>query len=57
MFIIMLVRGAAGAWYYKDTQERIKILTENNAKLETAVQTNEAALEAQKTALPNASRE
>tara|TARA_B100002019_G_scaffold290815_1_gene309382 strand:- start:15325 stop:15822 length:498 start_codon:yes stop_codon:yes gene_type:complete len=50
MFIIMLAGGTAGAWYYKDTQERIKILTENNAKLETAVQTNEAALEAQKTA-------
>ena len=50
MFIIMLAGGAAGAWYYKDTQERIKILTENNAKLETAVQTNEAALEVQKTA-------
>jgi cell division protein FtsB len=50
MFIIMLAGGAAGAWYYNDTQERIKILTENNAKLETAVQTNEAALEAQQAA-------
>lgn len=43
----MLAGGAAGAWYYNDTQERIKILTENNAKLETAVETNEQALAAQ----------
>ena len=48
MFIIMLVGGAAGAWYYKDTQQRIAILTENNAKLETAVQTNEEALASQR---------
>jgi predicted nuclease with TOPRIM domain len=48
MFIIMLAGGTAGAWYYKDTQERIKVLTENNAKLETAVQTNEEALKSQR---------
>lgn len=47
MFIIMLAGSAAGAWYYNDTQERIKILTENNVKLETAVATNEQALAAQ----------
>ena len=50
MFIIMLAGGTAGAWYYNDTQERIKILTENNAKLETAVATNEEALKAQQAA-------
>ena len=44
----MLAGGAAGAWYYKDTQARIAILTENNAKLETAVQTNEEALASQR---------
>ena len=48
MFVIMLMGGAAGAWYYKDTQARIAVLTENNAKLETAVQTNEEALKAQR---------
>jgi DNA repair exonuclease SbcCD ATPase subunit len=37
----------AGVWYYNDTQERLAILQENNAKLETAVQTNEQALAAQ----------
>ena len=44
----MLMGGAAGAWYYKDTQARIAVLTENNAKLETAVQTNEEALKSQR---------
>ena len=31
-------------WYYSDTQERMAILNENNAKLETAVATSEAAV-------------
>ena len=46
-FFLMAGMGAAGAWYYNDTQQRIAILQENNAKLETAVQTNEQALAAQ----------
>lgn len=33
--------GGIGYWYYNDTQATISILTENNAKLETAVQLNE----------------
>lgn len=37
--------GAGGAWYYKDSQARIATLTENNAKLEIAVQTQKQALE------------
>ena len=37
--------GGLGYWYYNDTQERMAILQENNAKLETAVATSEAALE------------
>ena len=57
MFIIMLAGGAAGAWYYNDTQERIKILTENNAKLETAVATNEQALAAQTAAFESMQQE
>ncbi|MDB4559140.1 hypothetical protein N9000_00575 [bacterium] len=32
-------------WYYNDTQERMAILNENNAKLETAVQISEQAVE------------
>jgi len=37
--------GAGGYWYYNDTQERLAILQQNNAKLEIAVATNESALE------------
>ena len=36
---------AVGKWYYDDTQARIAILNENNAKLEVAVQTQEEAIE------------
>jgi cell division protein FtsB len=46
LMIVMAVMAAGGYWYYNDTQERIAILTENNAKLETAVQTNEATIDA-----------
>ena len=45
MFLVMCVMGGIGYWYYNDTQERMAILQENNAKLEIAVETNEAALE------------
>ena len=43
-FIIMCVMGGVGYWYYTDTQSRLAILQENNAKLEVAVATNEQAL-------------
>jgi hypothetical protein len=33
------------SWYYKNTQEKIGLLRENAAKLETAVRANEEALE------------
>ena len=46
-FFLTVGMAGAGAWYYNDTQERLAILQENNAKLETAVQTNEQALAAQ----------
>jgi septal ring factor EnvC (AmiA/AmiB activator) len=44
MFLIMCAMGGIGYWYYNDTQERMAILQENNAKLEIAVETNEQAL-------------
>lgn len=37
--------GGVGYWYYNDTQARMAILQDNNAKLNIAVETNEAALE------------
>ena len=46
--IIMGVLGAVGYggyMYYKDTQQRIATLTENNAKLEIAVQISEDSVE------------
>lgn len=45
LLVVILVMGGVGYWYYNDTQARMAILQENNAKLETAVATNEAALE------------
>ena len=48
MFILMLAMGGAGYWYYNDTQKRMRILAENNAKLEMAVQTQQQAIEQQK---------
>ena len=45
MFLIMCVMGGIGYWYYNDTQERMAILQENNAKLEMATQLQEQAIE------------
>ena len=36
--------GYGGYMYYKDTQQRIATLTENNAKLETAIQISEDSI-------------
>jgi len=44
MFLVMLVMTGGFYWYYNDTQNRMKILTENNAKLDIAVKTSEAAV-------------
>ena len=57
MFVLMCAMGGAGYWYYTDTQKRIQILTENNVKLETAVQTNEQALAAQTAAFQSMQEE
>jgi chromosome segregation ATPase len=45
MALLTFVMAGAFYWYYNDTQERMAILNENNAKLEVAVQTSEAAVE------------
>ena len=57
MFVLMCAMGGGVYWYYNDTQERIAILTENNAKLETAVETNEQALAAQTAAFESMRKE
>ena len=52
---MMLVLCGVFYWYYNDTQERIAILNENNAKLETAVQISESSIATlQKDAIRNA---
>ena len=57
MFLVMCIMGGIGYWYYNDTQERMAILQENNAKLEIAVETNEAALESLQTSYASAQAE
>lgn len=44
MFIVMCAMGGGFYLYYQDSQAKIMQLTENNAKLETAVATSEAAI-------------
>jgi septal ring factor EnvC (AmiA/AmiB activator) len=49
ILIVLAVLGSVGAgafWYYKDTQQRIQTLQENNAKLEVALETSEASINA-----------
>ena len=43
-FMLMLAMGGVGSWYYKQTQERIAVLQQNNAKLEVAVDTAELSV-------------
>ena len=45
MMIIMGVVGGIFYWYYTDTQEKMAIMHENNAKLETAMQTQKQAID------------
>ena len=48
LFVVGFVGSAAygGYYYYKDTQNRIKILTENTAKLEAAKQAQDNTIKA-----------
>jgi chromosome segregation ATPase len=42
--VVIFAIGGVGYWYWKDSQSTISTLTENNAKLETAVETSEATI-------------
>ena len=44
MGAVMIAMTLAFSWYYKDTQKRMGVLHENNAKLEVSVKANELAL-------------
>ena len=45
MIIVMAVVLGGFYWYYQDSQEKIAVLQENNAKLEVSVQTQKEAIE------------
>jgi cell division protein FtsB len=45
MLIVMGVMGSGFYWYYRDSQAKMAILHENNAKLETAVVSQKAAIQ------------
>ena len=45
MFVVMGVVGGIGYWYYQDTQKKLAILHENNAKLEVAATIQTQAIE------------
>ena len=44
-FMSMVAMAGVGSWYYKQTQQKIATLQENNAKLEVAVDTAESSIE------------
>lgn len=45
LLLVLVVAGVIGNWYYKDTQEKIKVLSENNAKLELAITLSEETIQ------------
>ena len=57
LIMVVIVMGAGGYVYYTGTQKRIAILTENNAKLELAVQQNEEALKSLEASYASAQEE
>ena len=44
MAMLMVAMGGLGYWYYTDTQEKMAILHQNNAKLETATKLQEESI-------------
>jgi len=47
LFVLLSVLGGVGAggwWYYQDTQERLAIYAENQAKLEGAIESSQATI-------------
>lgn len=44
LLVVIIVMGGIGYWYYNDTQTRLAVLTENNAKLESAIALSEETI-------------
>jgi uncharacterized protein HemX len=57
LFVVILAMGGIGYWYYQDSQSTISTLTENNAQLETAVETSEATIKQMETDYAEMSKE
>jgi len=57
MFLVMCIMGGIGYWYYNDTQQRMAILQENNAKLEMATQLQEEAINSLESSYASAQEE
>jgi len=47
LLVVLMAASGGFYWYYQDTQKRIAILHENNAKLEISVETQKATLKQQ----------
>jgi|LUMJ01.1.fsa_nt_gb hypothetical protein len=47
LLVVLMAASGGFYWYYQDTQKRIAILHENNAKLELSVETQKATLKQQ----------
>jgi len=57
MFIVMSIMGYAGYLYYEDTQARMAILVENNAKLNVAIQQSEEAVKSMQANIEKANQQ
>lgn len=57
MAMILLFTMGGFYVYYQDTQKKMAVLIENNAKLETAVQTNEQAISSLQNSVASANAE
>jgi len=44
LFFVIVMLCGIGYWYYNNSQDTIRILNQNNSKLETAVKTNEQTI-------------
>ena len=57
LLIVIACMGGVGYLYYQDTQDRIAVLTENNTKLESAVQTQEETINSLESSFAAANQE
>jgi len=44
LVVLLFLMGGLGYWYYENSQDRITLLQENNARLQVAVETNQQTI-------------